>query len=138
MSEPLAERLSRFTPNAAELDRDALLFAAGRASMRPSRTWPALAGVLAVVQLLTVLLLWPRSAPPSPAPSVMPFAASEPHRAEPMPAPISETDPSALRALRQRMLETDLDYPVSPSAAPMVPPDPPLHAFGKPPSSLLN
>ena len=34
MSEPFLERLSRFTPDAGGLDRDALLFAAGRA-LRP-------------------------------------------------------------------------------------------------------
>lgn len=138
MSEPLAERLSRFTPNAAELDRDALLFAAGRASVRLSRFWPALAAGLAVAQLLTVICLWPRTAPPSPGPSAAPFAASEPLRVEPLPARSSEVDPSALRALRQRMQEADLDYPVSPSDEPMAPPGPPLHAFGKPPASLLN
>ena len=47
MSEPLAERLSRFTPDGAGLDRDSLLFAAGRASARPSRRWQALAAALA-------------------------------------------------------------------------------------------
>ena len=61
MSEPLAERLSRFTPDAGKLDRDALLFAAGRASARPGRRWMALAGALAASQLLTLLFLWPRT-----------------------------------------------------------------------------
>ena len=37
MSEPILERLSRFTPDAGRLDRDALLFAAGRESARPNR-----------------------------------------------------------------------------------------------------
>ena len=46
MSEPLAERLSRFTPDGSGLDRDALLFAAGRASARPNRRWVALAAAL--------------------------------------------------------------------------------------------
>ncbi len=61
MSEPLAERLSRFTPDAGKLDRDALLFAAGRASARPGRRWMALTGALAASQLLTLLFLWPRT-----------------------------------------------------------------------------
>ena len=39
MSEPILERLSRFTPDAGGLDRDALLFAAGRESARPNRGW---------------------------------------------------------------------------------------------------
>jgi hypothetical protein len=135
MSEPLAERLSRFTPNAADLNRDALLFAAGRASVRPSLTWPALAGVLAASQLLTLLCLWPRT--PS-APTAMPFAKTESPRSDPAPQPAPEFDPLEWRALRQQMLETDLDQPTPPSAQPMVPPDPPLHAFGKPPQFLLN
>ena len=39
MSEPILERLNRFTPDAGGLDRDALLFAAGResAAARPVR-----------------------------------------------------------------------------------------------------
>jgi hypothetical protein len=138
MSEPLAERLSRFTPNTAGLDRDALLFAAGRASVRPSRRWQGLAGALAVSQLLTVFCLWPQMPQPAFVPNTTPFAASEPPRSAAVPIRPSESDPSELRALRQRMRETDLDYPTAPSDQPMVPPDPPLHAFGKPPPFLLN
>ena len=135
MSEPLAERLSRFTPDAAGLDRDALLFAAGRASVRPSRFWGALAGVLAASQLLTLVCLWPRT--PSSPPEV-PVIALEPFRRGPTPAPATEPDPSELRALRQRMLDTDLDYTPPPSDEPMTPPEPPLRGFGAPPSDLLN
>ena len=133
MSEPLAESLSRFTPNAAELNRDALLFAAGRASVRPSRGWQAVAGVLAASQLLTFVCLWPRTPAPTPAPTATPYAASGP-----MPEPAPRPDPSALQVLRQRMLESDLDRSTPPSDEPLVPPDPPLHAFGNPPPSLLN
>jgi hypothetical protein len=46
--EPVVERLSRFTPDAGGLDRDSLLFAAGRASARPNRPWVALAAGLAL------------------------------------------------------------------------------------------
>ncbi len=136
MSEPLAERLSRFTPNATDLNRDALLFAAGRASMRPSRVWPALAGALAVAQLVTLFCLWPRTSPPPP--NSTPLASTERSRPDLTPVPAPEPDPSELRALQQRMTETDLDYPTPPGDQPLVPPDPPLHAFGKPPASLLN
>ena len=52
MSEPSLERLSRFTPDAGSLDRDALLFAAGRSSARPNRGWMTLASLLAVALLL--------------------------------------------------------------------------------------
>lgn len=54
-TEPLPELLARFTPKEAGLDRDALLFEAGRASVRPSRTWQALAGFLAATQTATLL-----------------------------------------------------------------------------------
>ncbi len=52
MSEPFLERLSRFTPDAGRLDRDALLFAAGRGSARPNRGWMTLATLLASTQAL--------------------------------------------------------------------------------------
>jgi hypothetical protein len=133
MSEPLAESLSRFTPNAEELNRDALLFAAGRASVRPSRRWQALAGALAVAQLLTLVCLWPRTPPPA----AMPFASSGQPHSDPMPMP-TEPNPSQWRELHQRMLDRDLDYPPPSSEEPMAPPDPPLRAFGNPPPYLLN
>src|SRR5438270_7884688 len=65
MSEPIVERLSRFTPDAGGLDRDSLLYAAGRASARPNRPWIALAAVLAVAQPLSLMLLWPHPVPPT-------------------------------------------------------------------------
>src|SRR5262245_26248916 len=101
MSEPLAECLSRFTPNTTGLDRDTLLFAAGRASVRPSRRWQTLAGVLAVSQVLTLVCLWPRAAPPS----SIPFVASKPSRPDSAPEPQSQSNLAQWRALRQRMLE---------------------------------
>src|ERR1700722_1998797 len=63
MSEPLAERLKQFTPNGAALDRDALLFHAGRASVRAPGGWKMLAAALAAGQIVTLALLWPRSLP---------------------------------------------------------------------------
>ena len=57
MSEPILERLSRFTPDAGRLDRDALLFAAGRDSARPNRGWMTLASLLAGTQALSLALL---------------------------------------------------------------------------------
>ncbi|HEY7154727.1 MAG TPA: hypothetical protein VH575_12265 [Gemmataceae bacterium] len=132
MSEPLAERLSRFTPDGMGLDRDALLFAAGRASARPSRRWQALAAALAASQLLTLVCLWPHT-PPSAPPAVV--AEQPPVAPEPPAAP----DPSALSVLRERLLADDGDkWPSSVSDGPMVPDDPPLHAFGAPPSTILN
>jgi hypothetical protein len=136
MSEPLEERLSRFTPDASGLNRDALLFAAGRASVRPSRRWQALAGVLATSQLLTLVFLW--SLTPASSPSETSFIGSKPSRLDSAVVPATEPDPSEWRALRQRILDTDLDYSVPSSAEPMVPQESPLRAFGTPPESILN
>jgi hypothetical protein len=134
--DPFAERLSRFTPAAAGLDRDALLFNAGRASARPARRWQALAGVLAAAQLVTLaLLLWPRPALPVPVPSfpaeVAPVAIEQP------PAPPARQAP-ALLALRDRALATEGNLPAPAAVKPLVPPAPPLHAFGAPPPDLLH
>ena len=49
MSEPFLERLSKFTADAGGLNRDALLFAAGRSSARPNRVWKVLATMLACI-----------------------------------------------------------------------------------------
>jgi hypothetical protein len=136
MSEPLAERLSRFTPDASGLNRDALLFAAGRASVRPSRHWQALAGVLAASQLLTLVCLWPR-APLAPSHET-PFVASEAMLPSPKSEPAPKPDPSEWRTLRQQMQDTDLEYLTPPSDEPMVPQELPLRAFGTPPSYLVN
>ena len=130
MSEPLAERLSRFTPDAGGLDRDALLFAAGRASARPGRRWKALAGALAASQVLTLVLLWPH-APPA-APSVAPAPPVAVQTAEPAPPP----DPSSWSSLRDRMFAGDQPTPAGGDS--YVPDESPLRAFGSPPSTLLN
>ena len=67
----MTERLSRMTPSAAGLDRDALLFAAGQRSAR-SRLWPAIVALLAISQVVTLVVLWPSdSAPPIDAPQVL-------------------------------------------------------------------
>jgi hypothetical protein len=58
----MTDRLSRFTPNVAGLDRDAILFAAGRQSVRSVGIWKVLAGLLLASQFVTLFVLWPRSA----------------------------------------------------------------------------
>lgn len=136
MSEPLEERLSRFTPDATGLNRDALLFAAGRASVRPSPRWQALAAVLAASQLLTLVCLWPPT--PSSPPLETPFVASESFRHDRAEMPAPKPDPSELRLLRQRMRDMDLEYSPPLSEEPMVPQEPPLRGFGTPPADLLN
>lgn len=133
--DPFLERLSGFTPDAAGLDRDALLFAAGRASARPSRRWQALAGTLAACQLLTLgLLLWPRPAPPTDEGLPIfrePVAVQEADR------PPSTPAPGAL-ALRDRLFAAEAKSPPPLPADALLPAEPPLRAFGAPPPALLN
>jgi hypothetical protein len=137
MSEPFLERLTRFTPDAGGLDRDALLFAAGRGSARPNRVWIALAATLAVTQVLTLALWWSQPGPIAQAPSPAP-----PHNAAPSPAepPISDSteDPgmwSAYHVLRESELDT---RPNSPSTGKYVESGPPLRAFPSRQSSIWN
>jgi hypothetical protein len=75
----LATALSALAPRPAVLDRDRLMFAAGRQSARRSRLWPCVSALLAVlsVGLGTALVLRPEPrvvyvtppAPPPPAPA---------------------------------------------------------------------
>ena len=58
--DPVTDSLARFTPSAPGLDRDAILFAAGRRAARGSWVWKALAVTLAVSQLVTLVALWPK------------------------------------------------------------------------------
>ena len=130
MSEPFAERLSRFTPNGSGLDRDALLFAAGRASVRPGRRWRVVSGALAASQLLTLVFLWPHM--PS-APSVVP---APPVAVEP---PLPSLAPAAPRswAVNRRMLNELDDLPPPAGSDNLVPDDPLLRA-SSPLSTILN
>jgi hypothetical protein len=133
MSEPLAERLSRFTPDATGLDRDALLFAAGRASVCPGRPWQALAGVLAVSQLLTLVWLWPQMpSQQSPHPLVVESHAPVLPKEDSVPESLSDG------ALRAGTLSMDFDRPEPIGDERMVPPAPPLRVYGPPPASILN
>ena len=134
MSEPLAERLSRFTPDASGLKRDALLFAAGRASVRPPRRWQMLAGLLAACQLATLVCLWPRTPTPT--------TTSTPHASYPITEEPKNEEPSVpsqpVWMTRSSLLTFDLENPDPPNDEPMTPPEPPLHAFGTLPDTILN
>jgi hypothetical protein len=133
----LAESLSRFTPDASGLDRDALLFAAGRASVRPARRWAVLAGALAASQLVTLALLVLQSTrtatPPTPAPA--PFADRPVPPDEP-PSPGREA--TSLWTLRDQSFATEGDLPSPRPVEPLAPSAPPLHAFAEPPAALLQ
>ena len=87
--DPVTDRLAKFTPSAAGLNRDALLFAAGRRAARGSWLWKAAVGLLATSQAVTLVMLWPK-APAVPEPVASPPAvapASEPEPPSPSPGP---------------------------------------------------
>jgi hypothetical protein len=135
--DPLIERLTQFTPDGGRLDRDALLFAAGRASVRPSRGWRALAAALAASQLLTMtLILWPREAAPAPEPhwEAAPIVTVTPTPSTPEPLPpISEG--SGTWALLQ-LLESNGKLPLPETFEMAASADRHLSAFGPWPADL--
>jgi hypothetical protein len=130
MSESLPERLGRFTPDGSGLDRDALVFDAGRASVRPNRGWRLVAGALAASQLLTLALLWPRGPEPLP-PRPGPGTVAVPR------APAEPAHPSERWALREHLLSEGELPPPEPVES-LVPDGPPLRAFLVQSSPLLD
>jgi len=135
MSEPSLERLSRFTPDTGGLDRDALLFGAGRSSARPARGWIALASLLTATQALSLVLLWPRPIPPirrSTAP-----VASGPAPPATLEPPASEASANpGLWTARHRPWESRTEDPPAGEVS-LIDGGPMLRAF-LPPRSLLN
>jgi hypothetical protein len=142
MSEPIVERLSRFTPDAGRLDRDSLLYEAGRKSARPNRAWTVSTSLLAFTQVVSLVVLWPGMLPPTgertfsvngpPSRAVDPGATLEQ-------LPSDVKDSHSLWAARRRFPESELDdQPASADAGPFVESEPPLRAFTPPAVSLLN
>lgn len=137
MSEEILERLSRFTPDAGGLSRDAVLFAAGRSSARPGRAWAATASFLATTQVLSLVLLWPHSTSPSAGGSAV-VVAPVPGPTEPPDRSIADTSAQAGswpvgRSLRESDLETRPAGDVT-----FIDHGPPLRAFAPLPASLVN
>jgi hypothetical protein len=123
MSELLAERLSRFTPDVSTLNRDELLFAAGRASAPPARRWQLCASGLALTQI-AMLLLW---LPGQGDPLGRPLANSErPPALRPSVSPIAggHADPWSPRAFATE--------PIPAPAGALVPDEAPWHALSSP------
>ncbi|HKI20063.1 MAG TPA: hypothetical protein VKA15_19395 [Isosphaeraceae bacterium] len=118
------------------MDRDALLFAAGRGSVRPNCGWITLATLLASTQVLSLVLLWPHSTPPAGQLTVadatvpMPPAALEPGASETL------ASPGAWSA-RHRLLESETNDRPDDTVT-LIDSGPPLKAFGPLPPSLLN
>lgn len=91
MSEDVTDKLTRFTPVA--IDRDAMLFAAGRAAGRSSRGWKWLTlGLVATNAVTLAVLFWPKPVL-VPTPTAEPPPYTEP--AEPV-----RPDPYSYLALR--------------------------------------
>jgi hypothetical protein len=136
MSEPFLERLSKFTADAGGLNRDALLFAAGRSSARPNRVWKALATMLAASQALSLVLLLPVPRPLPTALNLARYVTSDSSANGSPDAP--ERPPSrGLVLLRDRELESDSEHPAA-GGLTLIEAGPPLRAFMRPPDSLLN
>ena len=136
MSEPILERLSRFTPDSGRLDRDALLFAAGHRSARPNRGWMTLASLLAGTQALSLAgLLWPRPSPP-PADLIGPSPACPPNPWPSIPrVPRRRRIPACGRPARPLTESETEAHPASDMT--FIDSEPPLRAF-PPLRSLLN
>jgi hypothetical protein len=135
MSEPFLERLSRFTPDAGVLDRDAMLFAAGRNSARPNRRWMALAGVLASTQALSLALLW--VPPPHEGGLSVPVATAPSPAALVKPATAAEPADSGLLSVHSDLRDAEIVDRPSESVS-LVDSGPPLRALGPVPPSILN
>ena len=127
MSEPFLERLSRFTPDAGGLNRDALLFAAGQSSARANRGWMSLTALLACTQLLSLILLWPN--PSRPGGGTTANLASVPEwRATVEPAARDALANPGVWSARHSVLESELvDRPIDNLT--LIDSEPPLRAF---------
>lgn len=135
----LEKRLSGWQPSAAGLDADAVLFAAGRASVRPPRSrlvWPAVAGCLALLAVaLGVALAQERGTRIELAarlqnqrPHVMPVPPSE---SQPDEIPVEEPPAAASYLASRRALTQGLDAWVAkaaPADGPLAPGRPILKA----------
>ncbi|HLJ96318.1 MAG TPA: hypothetical protein VKU02_24305 [Gemmataceae bacterium] len=138
MSEPFLERLSRFTPDAGGLDRDALLFAAGRESARPNRPWIAFAAALAVLQPLSLIFLWPHPTPPATYVHV-PVVVLPASSASFASAMAEASENPGIWSARHSLLNSDTEETfVSVRAVTFVESGPPLRALGPLPPSILN
>jgi len=136
MSEPISERLSQFTPSAGRLDRDALLFAAGRSSARPNRAWQGLSAALAATQILTLACMWPRSIDLRTGATQMIAEQAGPGRSVVASAPLSPGD-SQVWTVAQNTDEIPLEDRANENIV-FVDSEPVLRAFGPPPDSILN
>jgi hypothetical protein len=125
--DPLVDRLARFRPTSAGIDRDGMLFAAGRASAPRGRAWKILAAVLAISQTATLAgwLAFPRTE----SPRVSRPIAIEPQSNMPMP-PSTESQPMPGSSDGDWARWRDPDNLPSPSAAADPGPSAPTMSIG--------
>lgn len=136
MSDSLPERLSQFTPHAGGLDRDALLFAAGRSSARPNRAWQGLSAVLAATQIFTLACLWPQSADLRTGAPRMVAEQAAPERSL-----VGVASPAPGDSQVWTVAQKPDDIPQNDRASESIvfaESEPALRAFGPPPESILN
>jgi hypothetical protein len=137
MSESILERLSQFTPDASGLDRDALLFAAGRNSVRSRRIWMTLAFLLATTQALSLVFLWPHPNPlASPRAASMATVTVLPRPPE-HPGLAAFPGPLDRSSARQSLLEWDTESRPAADVS-FIDQGPPLRAVTSLPASLLK
>ena len=136
MSEAFLERLSRFTPDAGGLDRDALLFEAGRKSARPNRSWLTAVSLLAGTQALSLALLWSRSSSPAGESTVSVAAAPKPATALDPPNSGASANPGIWSARHSLLVSETEGKPVNDVV--FIDVGPPLRPVAPPPPSLLN
>ena len=138
----IIRQLSKLTPDGAGLDRDTVLFAAGKASARPSRRWKAASAVLAVSQVAILGLFLLRANEPTLLAEdarKIPFSPSNWKWISPLPKSATLTsDTATYLVLRDRILSEDGAFPPSEPTDSALPDRPPLRAFGQLPSELLN
>jgi hypothetical protein len=130
-NDALIEKLSRFTPDPGKLDRDAALFAAGRASTHTGR-WLALSGALAASQLamLLMFLVWRWVPLPSVVSEAMPIVRAD--------VSSRSANSSAYCVLREQALATEGDLPQDAAAELDSVSEPPVRTLGELSMELLN
>jgi hypothetical protein len=136
MSEEFLDRLTRFTPDAGKLNRDELLFEAGRRSAPSNRAWKTAAFALAVTQCLSLVLLLPGSRSMHSVHSVVqndgPASSSPLDGLRPAPSAIDGS-----WSLRTGPRDVDAEAHVSDNVT-LIESGESLRAFLRPPDSLLN
>ncbi len=107
--DPLAAKLARFTPDTTAFDRDALIFAAGRALVRRRPIWPIAVGLLTAAQSLTLYLYFTKPTIVETSFAVTPRFGETQRWEEFSPAVPATSDDLRLWSYRQAILTGDID-----------------------------